>query len=42
MHNQKISFIVAVAQNGVIGREGQLPWRLSTDLKCQAALWAIA
>jgi dihydrofolate reductase len=24
---------VAIAQNGVIGREGGLPWRLSTDLK---------
>lgn len=24
---------VAVAQNGVIGREGGLPWRLSTDLR---------
>lgn len=24
---------VAVAQNGVIGREGGLPWRLSSDLK---------
>lgn len=24
---------VAVADNGVIGREGGLPWRLSTDLK---------
>ncbi|THB72963.1 MAG: dihydrofolate reductase [Desulfobulbaceae bacterium] len=25
--------IVAVAQNGVIGREGTLPWHLPTDLK---------
>lgn len=24
---------VAVAQNGVIGREGGMPWKLSTDLK---------
>ncbi len=24
---------VAVAENGVIGREGGLPWKLSTDLK---------
>ena len=24
---------VAIAENGVIGREGGLPWRLSTDLK---------
>lgn len=28
-----MSFIVAVAENGVIGRDGQLPWRLSSDLK---------
>lgn len=28
-----VAFIVAVARNGVIGRDGQLPWRLSTDLK---------
>src|SRR5690606_33347234 len=27
-----ISLVVAVAQNGVIGRDGQLPWRLSGDL----------
>lgn len=25
--------MVAVADNGVIGHEGQLPWRLSSDLK---------
>lgn len=28
-----IAFVVAVARNGVIGRDGDLPWRLSTDLK---------
>jgi dihydrofolate reductase len=28
-----ISLIVAAAENGVIGRDGQLPWRQSTDLK---------
>lgn len=28
-----LSFIVAVARNGVIGRDGTLPWRLSSDLK---------
>ncbi len=28
-----ISLVVAVAENGVIGHEGQLPWRLSSDLK---------
>jgi dihydrofolate reductase len=28
-----ISIIVAVAKNGVIGFRGDMPWRLSTDLK---------
>ena len=28
-----ISLIVARAQNGVIGRDGDLPWRLPSDLK---------
>ena len=28
-----ICIIVAVAENGVIGRDGSMPWRLSTDLK---------
>lgn len=28
-----VSFVVAVAKNGVIGRDGDLPWRLSSDLK---------
>ena len=28
-----ISIIVAAAENGVIGRQGELPWRLSADLK---------
>lgn len=28
-----ISLIVAVAENGVIGAKGKLPWRLSADLK---------
>ncbi|MHC1548499.1 dihydrofolate reductase [Phyllobacterium sp. K27] len=28
-----ISFVVAIAQNGVIGRDNDLPWRLSSDLK---------
>jgi dihydrofolate reductase len=28
-----ISLIVAIADNGVIGREGGLPWRLSRDLR---------
>jgi dihydrofolate reductase len=29
----KLAFVVAVGKNGVIGRNGGLPWRLSTDLK---------
>ena len=29
----KISLIVAVAENGIIGREGGLPWHMSSDLK---------
>jgi dihydrofolate reductase len=28
-----VAFVVAVAENGVIGRNGQLPWRMPTDLK---------
>jgi dihydrofolate reductase len=28
-----LTFVVAVAKNSVIGRNGGLPWRLSTDLK---------
>jgi dihydrofolate reductase len=28
-----ISFVVAMARNGVIGREGGLPWHISSDLK---------
>jgi dihydrofolate reductase len=29
----RLSLIVAMTRNGVIGRGGGLPWRLSTDLK---------
>ena len=29
----QIEMIVAVAENGVIGHGGKMPWRLSTDLK---------
>ena len=29
----RINIVVAISQNGVIGREGGLPWRLSADLK---------
>jgi dihydrofolate reductase len=28
-----ISLVVAVAENGVIGRDGGLPWHISSDLK---------
>lgn len=28
-----VSIHVAIAENGIVGREGGLPWRLSTDLK---------
>jgi len=28
----KIVIVVAVGENGVIGRDGQLPWRLKSDL----------
>jgi dihydrofolate reductase len=28
-----VTFVVAVAENGVIGRNGQMPWRMPTDLK---------
>ena len=28
-----IALVVAAAENGVIGRDGKLPWRLSTDLE---------
>lgn len=29
----RLSILVAVARNGVIGNQGELPWRLSADLK---------
>jgi dihydrofolate reductase len=32
-HQPKIAFIVAVAENGVIGRDGKLPWHVPSDLK---------
>lgn len=28
-----VAFVVAVAENGVIGNDGRLPWRLASDLK---------
>lgn len=33
MNDLRVSLIVAVSENGVIGRAGGLPWRLSSDLK---------
>ena len=33
MHEPKIVLVVAAALNGVIGRDGDLPWRLPSDLK---------
>lgn len=29
----RIVLVVAIAENGVIGREGTMPWRLSTDMR---------
>ena len=29
----KVSIIVAAAKNGIIGKENDLPWHLSEDLK---------
>lgn len=29
----RITLVVAVAENGVIGRDGGMPWRLSTDMQ---------
>ena len=29
----RIAFVVAVSRNGVIGKDGGLPWRISADLK---------
>ncbi len=31
--NLPVSIVVAVAENGVIGRDGDMPWKLSGDLK---------
>jgi dihydrofolate reductase len=33
MDRQPITIVVARAQNGVIGRDGKLPWHLPADLK---------
>ena len=34
----RIVIVVAVSRNGVIGRDGDMPWKLSTDLKRFKAL----
>lgn len=33
MTHPKLTLVVAIAKNGVIGRDGALPWRLSSDMK---------
>ena len=38
MDKPHVTLIVARAQNGVIGRDGRLPWHLSADLKRFKAL----
>lgn len=38
MTNIKTTIVVAVSRNGIIGRDGDMPWRLSTDLKRFKAL----
>ncbi|MFT4159122.1 dihydrofolate reductase, partial [Shinella sp.] len=38
MSQARIVLVVAVARNGVIGRDGDLPWRLPSDLKRFKAL----
>jgi dihydrofolate reductase len=37
-HSIAIVLVVAVADNGVIGRDNTMPWRLSSDLKRFKAL----
>ena len=38
MQKPSITLVVARAQNGVIGRDGKLPWHLPADLKRFKAL----
>ena len=33
MHLPQIALVVARGRNGVIGRDGALPWRLRSDLQ---------
>jgi dihydrofolate reductase len=40
VHSPEIIFVVARAGNGVIGRDGRLPWHLPADLKRFKALTA--
>lgn len=38
MHRPPITIVIARAENGVIGRDGKLPWHISADLKRFKAL----
>lgn len=38
MSDIRKTIVVAVSENGIIGRDGDMPWRLSTDLKRFKAL----
>ena len=38
MNKPKVTIVVARAQNGVIGRSGELPWHIPADLKRFKAL----
>lgn len=38
MDQARVTIVVARAQNGVIGRDGKLPWHISADLKRFKAL----
>ena len=38
MNRPRIALVVAVSRNGIIGRDGGLPWRLPSDLKRFKAL----
>jgi dihydrofolate reductase len=40
MNHPEIFLVVAVAQNGVIGNEGAMPWHLSADLRHFKAMTA--
>src|SRR5574338_1091721 len=38
MDQARVTIVVARAENGVIGRDGKLPWHISADLKRFKAL----